>query len=336
MEIQYTHCKRLIIFPVVLMFFGLLCLTVSCRKEGTSETAAGQITSGKLSLNDQEKLAKKLYSQMVKTDEFETETFLKLHAQVIEQCPDTDYAPESLWRLSNLYLTGLSDSPNHPKIAELMEKLISQYPESEWVPGAKRRLQVSYEDMKEFTKLLPLLEEEISAEPGFMDNPENAAVLLDYAKALDKTGNREKAKEILTRVLGWKEKLEDWLIGIAQDELDYLAGKKANIISPEDALKVVTDLPEVKILEKQYAEKGLKLEFRVIGQPELKEGRWIPEFYTVAAGWEEEGEFVKAFRKDEAVSFQIDCFNKKILWVLTEDVMNPSITLEEWQRQFIK
>jgi tetratricopeptide (TPR) repeat protein len=217
-----------------------------------------------------------------------------------------------------------------------MEKLISQYPESEWVPGAKRRLQVSYEDMKEFTKLLPLLEEEISAEPGFMDNPENAAVLLDYAKALDKTGNREKAKEILTRVLGWKEKLEDWLIGIAQDELDYLAGKKANIISPEDALKVVTDLPEVKILEKQYAEKGLKLEFRVIGQPELKEGRWIPEFYTVAAGWEEEGEFVKAFRKDEAVSFQIDCFNKKILWVLTEDVMNPSITLEEWQRQFIK
>lgn len=55
--------------------------------------------SSSLPLAEQEKIAKTLYAQMAQTDKYELDTFIRLHRQVIETCPDTDFAQQSCWRL---------------------------------------------------------------------------------------------------------------------------------------------------------------------------------------------------------------------------------------------
>jgi hypothetical protein len=81
----------------------------------------------KLSSKEQEELARQLYETMVKTDKWDTESFIKLHGRVIEECPDTQKAQESLWRLSNLYL--LADEKKKKIGEEKAQKLIWSLPE---------------------------------------------------------------------------------------------------------------------------------------------------------------------------------------------------------------
>jgi len=171
----------------------------------------------KLALEEQEKLAKELYGIMAKTDEWDTETFIKLHRQVIEQCPDTKQAQESLWRLSNLYLL-TKDPPDYPKIIELMEELISKYPGSLFCPDAKNRLLIAYEQTGNYKKAVALYEDMFARDPGLVGRDEYAAVLLGYAKALAKSGDKEKARKTYQKVIDLKN-AEDWLKDIARNAL---------------------------------------------------------------------------------------------------------------------
>jgi tetratricopeptide (TPR) repeat protein len=171
----------------------------------------------KLSPEEQEKLAKELYGKMAKTDEWDTETFIKLHRQVIEQSPDTRWAQESLWRLSNLYLL-TKDPPEYPKIIELMEQLIGKYPGSLFCPDAKHRLLIAYEQTGNYRKAVALYEDIFARDPGIVGREEYAGVLLGYAKALSGSGNKEKAETIYQKVIDLKD-AEEWLKDIARDAL---------------------------------------------------------------------------------------------------------------------
>ncbi|MBM4146716.1 MAG: tetratricopeptide repeat protein [Nitrospira sp.] len=187
----------------------------------SSDGKSGSIPSEKkdirLSLEEQEKLAKELYGTMAKADKWETDTFIKLHNQVIDQCPDTKRAQESLWRLSNLYLLA-NDPPEYQKVIELMEKLISKYPDSTLVPDAKTRLRMSYEQTGNYKKAIALYEDLFAKNPDIAESDQYAALLLGYAKALAETGDTEKARAIYQKVIDLKD-AEDWLKDIARDAL---------------------------------------------------------------------------------------------------------------------
>jgi tetratricopeptide (TPR) repeat protein len=186
----------------------------SDSKSGSSPTEKKET---RLSLEEQDKLAKELYGKIAGTDERDTETFIKLHRQVIEQCPDTRWAQESLWRLSNIYLL-TKDSPDYPKIIELMEQLISKYPGSLFCPDAKNRLMIAYEQTGNYRKAVALYEDMFERDPGLVGRGEYAAVLLGYAKALSESGNKEKARAIYQKVIDLKD-AEDWAKDIARDAL---------------------------------------------------------------------------------------------------------------------
>jgi len=95
----------LILFLPSILFAGsykdsVITLAVNSEQWITAEKSSSESKSGssftekkdtRLSLEEQEKLAKELYGIMAKTDEWDTETFINLHRQVIEQ-PDTRWA----------------------------------------------------------------------------------------------------------------------------------------------------------------------------------------------------------------------------------------------------
>ncbi|MFZ3136011.1 MAG: tetratricopeptide repeat protein [Thermodesulfovibrionales bacterium] len=221
----------LILFLPSVLFAGsykdsVITIAVNSEQWITDEKSSSESKSGsspaekkdtRLSLEEQEKLAKELYGIMAKTDKWETDTFIKLHNQVIEQCPDTKWAQESLWRLSNLYLLA-NDPPEYQKITELMEKLISKYPDSPLISDAKNRLLISYEETGNYKKALSLYEDLFEKNPEITESDQYAALLLGYAKALAESGNKEKARAIYQKVIDLKD-AEDWLKDIARDAL---------------------------------------------------------------------------------------------------------------------
>jgi tetratricopeptide (TPR) repeat protein len=205
---------------------SVITLAVNSEQWITGEKSSPESKSGsspaekkdtKLSLEEQENLAKELYGKMAGTDEWDTETFIKLHRHVIEQCPDTRWAQESLWRLSNLYLLA-KDPPDYLKIIKLMEELISKYPGSLFCPDAKNRLMIAYEQTGNYRKAVILYEDMFERDPGLVGRDEYAAVLLGYAKALSESGNKEKARAIYQKIIDLKD-TEDWLKDIARDAL---------------------------------------------------------------------------------------------------------------------
>jgi tetratricopeptide (TPR) repeat protein len=221
----------LILFLPSILFAGsykdsVITLAVNSEQWLTAEKASSESKSGsssaekkdtRLPLEEQEKLAKELYGIMAKTDEWDTEAFIKLHRQVIEQCPDTRWAQESLWRLSNLYLSA-KDPPDYLEIIDLMEQLSTKYPGSLFCPDAKHRLLIAYEQTGNYRKAVALYEDMFARDPGIVGRDEYAAVLIGYAKALSESGNKEKARTIYQKVIDLKD-AEDWLKYIARDAL---------------------------------------------------------------------------------------------------------------------
>jgi hypothetical protein len=80
-----------LVFAVLLLVFCRIPLTV-CVAE-----------SAQLSLEEQEQLARQIYTIMSKTDESETDTFIKLHRQVIDRCPDTERAIDLMEVVQSLF-----------------------------------------------------------------------------------------------------------------------------------------------------------------------------------------------------------------------------------------
>ncbi|MCX8026666.1 MAG: tetratricopeptide repeat protein [Thermodesulfovibrionales bacterium] len=180
-----------------------------------------------LSLEEQEKLAKELFTQMSKADKNDTDVFIRLYTRVINECPDTEKAQEAYWRLSNLYLQAF-DKPDYEKIASLLEEAVRRYPNTPATPHYKQRLLRAYEETKQWKKAVGLYEEALKTNPEILSDPDNAATMISYAEALFGSGNKQKALMILNKVVGFGNKIEDWLLEVAKEKIRYISEGKEN------------------------------------------------------------------------------------------------------------
>lgn len=177
-------------------------------------TLGGVLTfnvSDKLSKEEQEELAKKLYKQMADPDldKWDTITFMNLHKQVIEKCPLTDYAQESCWRLSNLYMLGVEPA-EYDNCIICLEHLLKQYPDTPLMPDAKNRLLIACQQIGDYSKVCNLYKELFEKDP----EPEPKTFMirsLEYADALAAAGKISEAAEWYNKVIekdGGKNALE--------------------------------------------------------------------------------------------------------------------------------
>ncbi len=166
-------------------------------------------TEAALSPEEQKKLAVRLYEEMISLDKWETARFEELHRQVIEKCPATDHAIESCWRLSNLYLTS-EDKPRYDELIEVLEHLVTAYPDSKIVPDAKNRLLIVCKDSGRHDKVVAMYQELFKLNPS----PDDRTFMiwaLDYANALSAVGKTDEARALYEQVVekdGGKDQLE--------------------------------------------------------------------------------------------------------------------------------
>lgn len=178
----------------------------------------GECKNPKQSLKEQQKLAEQIFNQLRNTREDDYGTFERLYKRVIEECPDTEQAKEAYWRLTNLYLEAF-DPPKYREVVKLLEEAIYRYPNSDATPHYKKRLLFAYEKTGQWVKALELYEEPLKDYPELLNDPRNAAIMLNYAEALYNSGNSKKAAEVLRKVISFGNRIEDWMLDIAKDRL---------------------------------------------------------------------------------------------------------------------
>jgi tetratricopeptide (TPR) repeat protein len=166
--------------------------------DSSSKSSTGVFkVSHELGKEEQAKLAAETYKEMVDLDKWEIDEFIRLHKRVIEKCPDTDQAEESCWRLSNLYV--YAESPeNYQGAIDVLEHLLTKYPNTPLLPDAKNRLIIAYRKTEQSDKVVELYEELFRLDPEPIDNKVFMVRALEFADALAKTGRTEDAR-------GWYE-----------------------------------------------------------------------------------------------------------------------------------
>lgn len=171
-----------------------------------------------LSKVEQQKLATKLYKEMLDVDKWDIDEFIRLHKQVVEQCPDTDQAQESCWRLSNLYLLA-EDPPNFQEIVNVLEYLLKEYPDSPLMPDAKNRLLLSYQKLGESGKVVELYKELFTKDPDPADDKIFMVRALEFAQALEAEGKTGEADKWYQKIIE-KDNGRDMLEArVAKDKL---------------------------------------------------------------------------------------------------------------------
>jgi len=153
-----------------------------------------------LAKEKQVELAVNLYKEMMELEKWELDSFIALHKQVIERCPQTDQAEESCWRLSNLYMLG-QDPPDYENVIAVLEHLLKQYPSTDLLPDAKNRLMIAYEKAGRMNELVGLYEELFRRDPEPEDNKIFMIRVLEYANALSAVGRGSEATALYQKVL---------------------------------------------------------------------------------------------------------------------------------------
>lgn len=157
------------------------------------------VASPALPLAEQEKLAAELYVAMANTDKYELQKLIALHRQVIEQCPDTENAEESCWKLSNLYVLAL-DKPDYERCIEVLEHFVKRYPDSQGVPVAMNRLVTAYRESGNHAKVVELYKGMFASNPKLSDR-DYVVYGLEYAKSLEAIGSKAEAKAMYENVV---------------------------------------------------------------------------------------------------------------------------------------
>ncbi|KIX14035.1 hypothetical protein X474_10885 [Dethiosulfatarculus sandiegensis] len=144
-----------------------------------------------LSLSEQKKLGRKLMKQAAKLPRDRLRDFKLIYTEIIERCPDTSWAQDAYWRLSNLYKFAYS-SPKNREIVELLEQFLKRYPDSSGAPQVRRRLIVTYEDLGDYCKASNLSARALAGR----EYPANQlqAALKNYLRALKKCGRMEEVR----------------------------------------------------------------------------------------------------------------------------------------------
>lgn len=166
----------------------------------TSADAPAAPPGAKLPLEEQKKLAVKLFEDMIATDRWELDTLISLHRQVIDKCPDTDQAEESCWRLSNLYLHGLK-SPDFNACIEVLEHLIKTYPDSPLYEPARARLLMACKSAGQHEKVVAIFENLFKVHPQMDDDRQFVLWAVDFAQALEAVGRADEAKQWYSQAL---------------------------------------------------------------------------------------------------------------------------------------
>ena len=169
----FQRCKQSLITAVVLA----LCLGFSLCQAGD-----------KLSKTEQNAKAKAIFTKLSQTPQEKLDVFNKGYREVIEQCPDTEYAEVSCWRLSNLLILGYEPARKKEAVT-LLEYFLKTYPNSKGVAPAKQRLVRLYEDTKQYCKAADLYSEVVPSIP-VPPNSQGLATWVLYADALKECGRK--------------------------------------------------------------------------------------------------------------------------------------------------
>ncbi|MFZ2956608.1 MAG: tetratricopeptide repeat protein [Candidatus Ozemobacteraceae bacterium] len=203
--------------------------TDSSASSGNTGGDAGTGSGGKPSLTaegpalplpEQEKLAKKLYTDMTQIDEWKLDEFIALHHQVVAKCPGTERAQESCWKLSNLYLMGY-DSPKYDEIIEVLEHLVRKYPDSLLMPDAKNRLLNAYRNSGNHAKVVEMYAELFKLNPQ-PEEQQFKVWALEYADSLRAVGREADAKALWQQVVDKDNNRDSLETRVAKEKL---AGK---------------------------------------------------------------------------------------------------------------
>lgn len=168
--------------------------------DGTKSTGTGyEAVAPVLPATEQEKLGKKLYTDMTQIEESNLDAFIQLHREVITKCPETKWAQESCWKLSNLFLMGEGE-PKYPELIEVLEHLVVKYPDCILVPDAKNRLVTAYRATGQHQKIVEIYAEVFKNNPQ-LDEKTFMVYALEYGDALRGVGREADAKAMFQQVL---------------------------------------------------------------------------------------------------------------------------------------
>ena len=143
-----------------------------------------------LTLEQQQQRAEQLFEQIRQTDTYDYQQIEQLYLQLIAECPDTEQAEESYFRLSNLYRIGM-DPPEYTRLRSLLEDYLERYTDTDMVPEMRQRLRRAYEDTGQWPQVVELYEPTIATLTA--EDRYYLVTLLDYARALEGAGDRDKA-----------------------------------------------------------------------------------------------------------------------------------------------
>lgn len=147
---------------------------------------------------DQTKKAKALMVQMSTMSDNDLEALETIHLQVIQECPDTDFAKEAIYMLSNMYQFAAAD-PMTEKQATLLDYLLAKYPGSDAAVLLMNRIVNTYRAAGKPEKLVEVYSKALTGKE--VDDRSFIIYGLDYAKALQETGKKDEARNMLTAVI---------------------------------------------------------------------------------------------------------------------------------------
>ncbi|MCW8906146.1 MAG: hypothetical protein OQL28_02770 [Sedimenticola sp.] len=150
-----------------------------------------------LTLEQQQVRAEQLFEQIRQADRYDYEQIEALYLQLIDECPDTEQAEESYFRLSNLYRIGM-DPPEYFKLRRLLEDYLSRYVDTELAEKMRQRLLRLYEDTGQWQGAVELRDSTIA--DLSLENSHYLVIMLDYARALEGAGERDRALSIYRQV----------------------------------------------------------------------------------------------------------------------------------------
>ncbi len=171
---------------------------------------------GTTSVKEQLKLAYSLYDQMAAADKWDVELFKECHNRVINECPDTPWAIESCWRLSNLLMTAPGQH-NNEEVVRLMTHALDKYPGNPWQDRFKNRLIRTLQDMKDHQRLLSWCQKLL--ETTAPESEKYLSLTLVAGKAAKALGDQESASWYFNEILNRDPKRESIFARIAVGHL---------------------------------------------------------------------------------------------------------------------
>lgn len=187
--------KKLIFFSLILCLFA--CGAVFAEDD-FDRVKFPEPALGKKPVKDQVKTALEAYRQMSEAELWDKDFFRENHYKVIDECPDTPWAIESCWRLSNLLLSD-SSQVDQAEIIRLMEHALEKYPGNPWQERFKNRLLVTLENTQNHKLMLFWCQK-------FLENTDPASekylsLSLSAGKAAKAAGDQQSAEWYFNEVI---------------------------------------------------------------------------------------------------------------------------------------